>query len=284
MQHHRWYPYGRQDIAQVGLLEGTVEGIRHRWASANTEVVCEPAPLLLAWKQARTPLAHDLVGQRVGSPAIAEISERGDAICVFEPVAVCPGMEQRQRSGPLRIGRCVQDGHATTFVRGKDHRPGRPCCVQHGVEILHPSLQGGELAAVVGQAGATLVEQDQPETRSQQAVEIPPSRILPRVDEVRHVVGHVDQIGGSLTNDLVGDRDSATPRILDLRRRHARHCLQEQSWRQPADMPAPSGTERRGPREQGVGLGECGYRSQPVEQRSGLVESRRSFVRLAEVD
>ena len=49
-------------------------------------------------------------------------------------------------------------------------------------------------------------------------------------------------------------------------------------------MPAPSGTERRGLREQGVGLGECGYRSQPIEQRSGLVEDRRSFVRLAEVD
>ena len=49
-------------------------------------------------------------------------------------------------------------------------------------------------------------------------------------------------------------------------------------------MSAPSGAERRGLREQGVGLGECRYRSQPVEQCSGLVENRRSFVRLAEVD
>jgi hypothetical protein len=106
------------------------------------------------------------------------------------------------------------------------------------MEILHPRLQGGELATVVGQAGATLVEQDQPETRSQLKVEVPPSRILPRVDEVGHVVGHVDQIGFSVTYDLVRDRDSATPRILDLRRRHARHCLREQSWRQPADMSA----------------------------------------------
>ena len=123
-------------------------------------------------------------------------------------------------------------------MRRKDHRPGRPCRVQHGVQILHAGLQRGELAAVVGQARATLVKQDQPEARSQLEVEIPPSRILPRVDEVRHVVGHVDQIGVSVTYDLVGDRDSATPRILDLRRRHARHCLQEQSWRQPADMSA----------------------------------------------
>ena len=45
-----------------------------------------------------------------------------------------------------------------------------------------------------------------------------------------------------------------------------------------------SGTERGGLREQGVGLGERRYRSQPVEQRSGPVESRRSFVRLAEAD
>jgi hypothetical protein len=237
MQHQRWDSHGRQDVAQVGLLEGTVEGIRHRWACANTEVVREPAPLLLAWKQARTPVAHDLVRHRVGSPAIAEVSEGGDAISVFETVTACSGVEQRQRPGPLRVGRGVQDGHAATFVRGKDHRPGRPCCVQHRVQILHPSFQGGELAAVVGQAGATLVEQDQPETRSQQEVKIPPSRILPRVDDVRHVVGHVDQIGVPLTYDLVGDRDSATARILDLRRRHVRHCLQKQSWRQPADCP-----------------------------------------------
>jgi hypothetical protein len=45
-----------------------------------------------------------------------------------------------------------------------------------------------------------------------------------------------------------------------------------------------SGTERGGLLEQGVGLGECRYRPQPIEQRSGLVENRRSFVWLAEVD
>ena len=49
-------------------------------------------------------------------------------------------------------------------------------------------------------------------------------------------------------------------------------------------MPTLSGTERGGLREQGVGLGECRYRSQPIEQCSGLVEDRRSFVWLAEVD
>lgn len=238
IQHHRWYSHRWQDVAQVGLLEGTVEGIRHRWACTNAEVVCEPAPLLVARKQARTPVAHDLVGHRVASPAIAEIGERGDAIWLFEPVAVCPGMEQRQRSGSLRVGCCVQGGHATTFVGGKDHRPGRPCCVQHGVQILHPSLRGGELAAVVGQAGATLVEQNQPEAGGQLEVEITPPRIFPPIDEVRHVVGHVDQVGVSRTHDLVGDRDSATPRISKLRRRHARHCLQEQSRGQPADMRA----------------------------------------------
>ena len=51
-----------------------------------------------------------------------------------------------------------------------------------------------------------------------------------------------------------------------------------------SELPTLSGTERGGPREQVVGLGERRYRSQPVEQHSGLVESRRSLVRLAEAD
>jgi hypothetical protein len=50
----------------------------------------------------------------------------------------------------------------------------------------------------------------------------------------------------------------------------------------PIWAPLLSGTECRNLREQVVGLGECRYRSQPIEQRSGLVENRRSFMRLAE--
>ena len=51
-----------------------------------------------------------------------------------------------------------------------------------------------------------------------------------------------------------------------------------------SELPTLSRTERGGPREQVVGLGERRYRSQPIEQCSGLVENRRSLVRLAEAD
>jgi hypothetical protein len=52
-------------------------------------------------------------------------------------------------------------------VRGEYHSAGRSRGVEYGVEILHPRLQGGELAAMVGQTRATLVEKDQPETAGQ---------------------------------------------------------------------------------------------------------------------
>jgi hypothetical protein len=62
------------------------------------------------------------------------------------------------------------------------------------------------MAAVVGQPGSALVEQDQAERAREQRVEVAPAGLLPAVDEV----------DVSFADDLVRDRDAAAPGVLDL--------------------------------------------------------------------
>ncbi len=184
---------------------------------------------------------HDLVCQGVGAPTVANISERCDDLGVLEPATDSARVEEGQRGGSLGICRGVESGHATSLVRGEDHRTRGSGCVQHGVEILHPRLERGELAAVVRQARATLVEEDQPETLRQLQVEVAPARILPRVDEIRHEVRHVHQVGVSSAHDLIGDCDTAASCVPDLRGRHAAIV----SDRSPEDNLPQAATMRR---------------------------------------
>jgi hypothetical protein len=68
---------------------------------------------------------------------------------------------------------------------------------------------------VIGQARATLVEQDQSERAREALVERAPMRGLPAIDEVRHEVGHIHEIDLALTDDLVRDRDATAAHVPD---------------------------------------------------------------------
>jgi hypothetical protein len=68
---------------------------------------------------------------------------------------------------------------------------------------------------MVGQPGAALVEQDQPERAREALVERSQKLRLPAVNEIRHPIGHVDEIHVALTDHLVRDRDAAVVRIPD---------------------------------------------------------------------
>jgi hypothetical protein len=126
-------------------------------------------------------------------------------------------VEQDERPRPFGIRRGEQRGRAASLVRSEDHGLVRAGRIEHGAEVLHSRLERGELPAVIGEAGASLVEQDQPERSGQPPVEVAPARIAPDVAEVRHVVRHVDEVGLPVADDLVGDRDAAGAGIARLR-------------------------------------------------------------------
>jgi hypothetical protein len=69
---------------------------------------------------------------------------------------------------------------------------------------------------VVGQPGASLVEQDQAEPLRQRLVEAAPTWIAHRKHEVRHVVGHVDEVDVALAQHLIRDGDATAPGIGDI--------------------------------------------------------------------
>src|SRR6266536_1479713 len=80
------------------------------------------------------------------------------------------------RPRALRIGWCVERGHPAPFLRSQDD----------------------------GVRGSSRV------------VDRPPTRYLPAVDEIRHVVGYVNKVGLALTGDLIRDCDAAVARVPDL--------------------------------------------------------------------
>ncbi len=120
------------------------------------------------------------------------------------------------RPRALRIGWCVERGHPAPFLRSQDDGVRGSSRVEHRPQVLHRRLQRGELRTVIGETRAALVEQDQSERAGEALVERPPTRYLPAVDEIRHVVGYVNKVGLALTGDLIRDCDAAVARVPDL--------------------------------------------------------------------
>ena len=213
-------------FAQVGLVERAVERVRHRWAGADAQRSSRTS----AAPPRRMSVGHP--SRRSSSATPACPSGRGDrascaADCQGRPARRrTAGMEQRKRRA-YAPGRSRRTAPPSRSPRAKPKTTAlrRVRSVEHRAQVLHPRLERRELAAVVGQPRAALVEQDQPKRPRQPQVEVAPARILPPVDEIRHVIGHVHEVGVSLAHDLVGDRDTAATRIPDLTDRHAGHCL-----------------------------------------------------------
>src|SRR5579884_553569 len=78
---------------------------------------------------------------------------------------------------------------------------------------MRPRLERRELTAVIGQAGAALVVEDQPKRTGKPLIEVSPVRVLPPVDEVRCVIRDKDKIRRAAADNLVRNRDST---ILDV--------------------------------------------------------------------
>ena len=208
----------RQHIAKVRLVERAVERVCDGGARSDTDGVREPASIVLVRSERRPHLDEDLVAPLPDAPPFpdtGQILPRRLGVGA-KGGALCSRMEEHERPRPLRIGRGEQDGHRAPLVRAEDHWIGRPRRVENRVQVLHPRLQRRELAAVIGETGSPLVEQDQPERTGEAEVEVAPPWILPPVHEVRGPLGHVHEVDVAFAHHLVGDRDSTVARVPDL--------------------------------------------------------------------
>jgi hypothetical protein len=72
------------------------------------------------------------------------------------------------------------------------------------------------VAAVIGETGTALVEQNQPKRTGEALVKGPPPRPHPPVDQIRAVGVHEDEIDLALPDHLKRDRDAPVSHVPDL--------------------------------------------------------------------
>jgi hypothetical protein len=116
------------------------------------------------------------------------------------------GREQGAQGGPLQI---AADGRAL-----------RPGGVQDGQDILHGVLQDDRSGRVIREPGIALVEHDQPRERRQTRIPADQTRPLVVLLQMRGERGNQDQIHRSVTEHPIGDVDTATVDIPNLRTSH----------------------------------------------------------------
>ncbi len=81
--------------------------------------------------------------------------------------------------------------------------------------------RSGTAAGPVREAGAALVEADQPRERAEPVEEVRVARLLPVLLEVRDEAGHEHEVDRPGAGHLVGDAELAAPCVADRRARRA---------------------------------------------------------------
>jgi hypothetical protein len=77
--------------------------------------------------------------------------------------------------------------------------------VHHGPQIIHALFEAGEATDAVGEAGATLVEEDEPGKRCKPPEEACDDRIILEAFDVGDEAWYEDKVEGAATDQLIGD-------------------------------------------------------------------------------
>ena len=230
--------FNRQMIA--GSMED--EG-RHRDRGqhvANVDLLIDSLDLPVRVRACAQPLAtREMLGlllARLGEPFSRLLDRPPTAHVVLQltiplgprppPGEIGSPLEARERAVYHERGdstwvcRREQQAHGTA-LRDADHRrPAGAGRVHHRPYIVDPRLQVTH-SDRVGRSGAALVEDDQSAER-RQPLEVAGTRwVVPDQIDMRNRAWDVDDVEGTLSQDLVRDVDIATPRVPGLRYLHA---------------------------------------------------------------
>ena len=88
--------------------------------------------------------------------------------------------------------------------------------IHDGPHVVHALLKCWDSADPVGEAGAALVEADEPREGAQALEEVSRPRVLPLVFEMGHEAGDEDEVNWPRARDLVRDVEIAALRVVGL--------------------------------------------------------------------
>ena len=135
------------------------------------------------------------------------------------------GDAQHERGHPLRVHRREHGGDGPAVGDAQERGPLQAHGVHHRPDVIHAPLEGAGPEGAVGQAGAPLVQDDQPAEREEPFEERAGEDVLPVELDVRHEPGDEDQVDRSVPDDLVGDAQPIAGGELGLRVPwHIRSC------------------------------------------------------------
>ena len=126
-------------------------------------------------------------------------------------------LEEDQSGGRLRIGRREEGCHLTALSSAEYESALGTRPLEHRPHVVHARLQTCPAgSSAVGEAGAALVEHDQPKRPRQALVELPVVRRLPVIDAIGDEVGDEDEIALGRAHQLVRDRDTVVAGVADV--------------------------------------------------------------------
>ena len=143
---------------------------------------------------------------------------------VGRPEATRGRVVERERARALRVGGRERARRAACLpVPAQSAARSDPTRVHHGPHVVHPGLEVGQLAHGIGETGAALVEEDQPEERGKPVDVVDEQRLLPGRQEVGRACRARTRCRSAVAHHLVRDGDVAGMRayvnLRDVSRR-----------------------------------------------------------------
>ena len=118
----------------------------------------------------------------------------------------------------LSPGSLMLGNEGQRYECAHDHGTLRADGVHDDLEVVYPALKHRDLADAVGEAGATLVEQDHTRERREPIEEARRRGLLPPVLDIRHEARHEEEIAWPIAHRLVRDVDAVGLRVAGLGR------------------------------------------------------------------
>ena len=212
----------RQDVADVDLGVHSRERDRSGRTRAHPQVRRPPV--------AKRPIAGD--ARRPGldadrtAPALENLAAERFALLLRRRPRVVGrsqtprvGADHDERFGLVRVRGGEKAAHRPAFGHAKQHGAPRADGVQHRPHVVHALFERRQIRHAIGQAGAALVEEDQPRETRQPPQESRERRLVPEVLEVRHPAHHEDEVDRAAPKHLIRDVDVAASRVVHGKRR-----------------------------------------------------------------
>src|SRR5437016_5450939 len=211
----------------------------HRRARRHAQISGKPGPvpLVVAWNRRSSP-------PFTGGPGSAHARQEGLQLRRFQAPGVvgagqaaCPGAVEDQRAGPLGVRPGKEQAEGSAFRHSEDRGRARVGGIHYGADVVHPLFHAWNCRYRIGEACASLVEEDEARERGEAGKKPRVAWLFPRDLHVRDEAGHHHQVDRTVADDLMRDADLPAlgiPRLWTPEPQCAHACLSSSSWQKYA--------------------------------------------------